>query len=151
MHTTASGNDLLNGCGGNQSGLVSTIGDDEGFQYRANLLVVLDEVADAAECIVYQSLILLPKVIEHHIERILQIGDLPRDCLGLLFHEVVELASAGGHRNDSLLHLRESYLALAHHLVNLFAGSSELFLKLLNQWDASTAKLEYVAGIQSPL
>ena len=121
---------------------------DQNIQY---FLVILDERNRAFEYICDDTLLRFAYVVEHNIYGVAEVGDEARNGLGLLLHQVIELAALVGHVFDGLLHFGKADFTFCNHLRDFGAGLAQHRGKLPGKVDTSALELHYVPRVQPPL
>ena len=106
---------------------------------------------DRRQYAIDDSLAALTKIIEHHVQSILDVGDLSRYRVALLLHESTELRSFIGERLDGFLHLWETDFTCGHKCAHLVLGDSELLCKLFHKGNTPAHELAQVLSVQATL
>ena len=120
----------------------------EGFRNRP---VVFNKCGNTAKRTIYHALVILPNLVEHHVESVLNVGDLSRNGLALLVHKPTEHTALVGQVFNYFLNFGEADLTFFDKVFHLVLSNTELLCKLSNQRNTTTDKLIEVLRVQASL
>ena len=91
--------------------------------------------------IVYNALVFLANIVEHHINAVLDIRNLASDGVRLSFHQSSKFSSFVCQVLNYLLNLWETNLSLLNEVFHLTLSNTKLLCKLTYHRNASAGEL----------